>query len=92
MAVTKLEWGSIASNISQFVPLGSLICAQSRVDYLLLASVSNWGGYAVSAGLQKMSGKACLNNLETEKKLLYELVKYGAVDGVTKKMNRVLMV
>ncbi len=32
-----------------------------------------------------MSGKACLNNLETEKKLLYELVKYGAVDGVTKK-------
>jgi len=81
----EVGMGSIASKISKFVPLGSLICAQSRVDYLLLSSISNWGGYAVSAGLQKMSNEACLNDLETEKKLLYELVKYGAVDGVTKK-------
>jgi hypothetical protein len=57
--------------------------AISRVDHLVIASVSNWGGYGLAAALSRLAGKNLLPHGEDEARLVQGMVDAGAVDGTT---------
>jgi hypothetical protein len=54
------------------------------VDYLIVAGVSNWGGYALGSGLLLNADRPSLSSLDsvTELEILELMVKQGGlVDG-----------
>ncbi len=53
------------------------------VDQLIIASVSNWGGYGLVAALSLLATKNLLPSLERETRIIRSLVEAGAVDGTT---------
>ena len=57
--------------------------AISQVDRLIIASVSNWGGYGLAAALSQLTGKALLPSAEGEAQMVQGMIDAGAVDGTT---------
>ncbi len=57
--------------------------AVSRVDRLVIASVSNWGGYGLTAALSHLAGRNLLPNAGDETAMVQSMVDAGAVDGTT---------
>ena len=57
--------------------------AISQVDRLVIASVSNWGGYGLAAALSQLSGTNLLPNAIEEARMVQGMVDAGAVDGTT---------
>ena len=56
----------------------------TEVDYPIIATVSNWGGYGLCACLEKLSGKAVMPAYDEIRDYLSEIVALGSVDGVTR--------
>jgi len=81
----KLPHELVAANI----PNGDLIHCRVPTDHLIVAGVSNWGAYALAAGIYALRGKkgpGYLFDPECERRRLEEMVKAGPlVDGVTGK-------
>jgi hypothetical protein len=79
----KMPWDTIRRNI----PNGGLIACRVPADHLIVAGVSNWGAYALAAGVLLLRGKpgnADLFDAERERELLRVMVEWGPlVDGVT---------
>lgn len=61
-----------------------LVPCRVRVDTLVIATVSNWGAYAVAAYIQKLTGIRVLPKFSELKEYLARIVDMGSVDGVTK--------
>ena len=71
------------------------ICCTVAADNLIVSSVSNWGGYALSAALALIAFEegvfgsrlealnACMPDAQQEQKLMEQIVEAGARDGVT---------
>ncbi len=57
--------------------------ALTPVNKLVIASVSNWGGYGLVAALSRLSERNLLPSVEWEKEIINEIVARGAVDGVS---------
>ena len=57
--------------------------AVNQVDRLVIASVSNWGGYGLVAALSRISGKNLLPSVEAETAMLHGMIEAGVVDGTT---------
>ena len=57
--------------------------AVTKVDRLIISSVSNWGGYGLVAALSKLAGRNLLPTVESETVLIKRSVDMGAVDGTT---------
>ena len=55
----------------------------TRVDQLVIASVSNWGGYGLVAALSCLIGRNLLPSIEDDRRLIKRMVDSGAVDGTT---------
>ena len=55
--------------------------AITQVDRLVIASVSNWGGYGLVAAISRMVGRNLLPAVEEDSRLITEMVDDGAVDG-----------
>ena len=72
-------------NLAQFIPgVGTLPddpCA-IQVSKLILASVSNWGGYGLVAAISRLKGWNLLPSVEEEQELVKRTVDNGAVDGI----------
>jgi hypothetical protein len=73
--------------IHRNVPNGELIACRVPADHLVVAGVSNWGAYALAAGVLLLRGKqgdASLFDPDRERALLRVMVERGPlVDGVT---------
>ena len=54
---------------------------------LMIASVSNWGGYGLVASLSKLSGKSLMPTVEEDMALIRQTVDLGAVDGMSNKQE-----
>ena len=57
--------------------------AVTRVDRLVIASVSNWGGYGLAAALSQLEGRNLLPDAGDEAAMVQAMVDAGAVDGTT---------
>jgi hypothetical protein len=79
----KMSWDTIRRNI----PNGGLVACRVPADHLIVAGVSNWGAYALAAGVLLMRGEkgdAALFDPDRERALLQVMVERGPlVDGVT---------
>lgn len=73
-------------NLAQFIPGVATLPndpAITKVDHLIIASVSNWGGYGLVAALSRLAGRNLLPSLEGDTRLIKLSVDLGAVDGTT---------
>ncbi len=57
--------------------------AVTIVDRLVLASVSNWGGYGLVAALSLLVGRDLLPSVQDDERLIRRMVDAGAVDGTS---------
>lgn len=57
--------------------------AISRVDRLVIASVSNWGGYGLVAAMSRIAGRNLLPGSDDEARMVEGMIEAGAVDGTT---------
>ena len=57
--------------------------AISRVDRLVIASVSNWGGYGLAAAMSQLAGRNLLPDAGDEALMVQGMIDAGAVDGTT---------
>jgi hypothetical protein len=73
--------------IGRNVPNGELIACCVPTDHLIVCGVSNWGAYALAAGVASLRGASLdpsLFDVEREREYLRIMVKQGPlVDGVT---------
>ncbi|MBC7226825.1 MAG: DUF4392 domain-containing protein [Thermoflexales bacterium] len=88
----EVGMGLIADAVRRYVPFGALCACPCRgglapvqpTDYLVTASVSNWGAYGIAACLAVL--RACpdaLHDQETERRTLREAADAGLIDGNT---------
>ena len=76
----EIGMGNLAEHIP---PVGRLPDepAITTVDRLVLASVSNWGGYGLVAALSRLVGRNLLPDVAEDRQLIAQMVDDGAVDG-----------
>lgn len=58
--------GKAKALVEKNVLLGEVICSAIATDYLIVASVSDWGGYAISLGLCARKYKEAILNKKIE--------------------------
>jgi hypothetical protein len=79
----KVRWDTIRRN----VPGGGIVACRVPADFLIVAGVSNWGAYALAAGVALSLGRRlprALFDPDAELRLLERLVAaVPLVDGVT---------
>ena len=80
----EIGMGNVASIIEEKLSLKPCVIT---VDELVIATVSNWGAYAIIAYLEKLSGVKVFMNFEEAKAFIKKTVEMGSVDGVLKKQN-----
>jgi hypothetical protein len=92
----EVGMGNIRETVRNFVPYAKVcqcpckvgIAADSKVDLLVAASVSNWGAYGIEACMAFLTGKPeVLHTPRQEALMLKRAVEAGAVDGVTGKQE-----
>lgn len=81
----EIGMGNVRSALVKQGPLARKIASVVRVDHLVVAGVSNWGAYGVTAHLSLSSGQDLLHTADDERRLLTACVEAGAVDGITRR-------
>ena len=82
----EIGMGNLAKEVTQVESLVKIPCV-TQTSKLMLASVSNWGGYGLAAALSALSGRNLLPSIEEEQQLLRDTVDLGAVDGMSAKQE-----
>lgn len=77
----EIGMGNIADIISETLELKPCVV---KVDELVIATVSNWGAYAIIAWLERLSGKKVFMSFEMVEAFIKRTVELGSVDGVLK--------
>lgn len=77
----EIGMGNLASVIPTVPSLVSFPCLTTTTS-LIIASVSNWGGYGLVAALSMRVGRNLLPSVDSEQDLIKRAVNMGAVDGV----------
>jgi hypothetical protein len=78
----EIGMGNLAKEVTTVDSLVKVPCV-TKVSRLILASVSNWGGYGLVASLSKLSGKHLLPTVEEDADVIRKCVDAGMVDGIT---------
>ncbi|MBI3408110.1 MAG: DUF4392 domain-containing protein [Planctomycetes bacterium] len=77
----KIPWDVIDRNI----PGGGLVACRVPTDHLIVAGLSNWGAYALAAGVRLLRNAfdQSIFDVDEERRLLEAMVEHGPlVDGV----------
>ncbi|HJO81608.1 MAG: DUF4392 domain-containing protein [SAR202 cluster bacterium] len=82
----EIGMGNLAEEIPKIETLVELPCV-TKTTKLMLASVSNWGGYGLVAALSEAKGQNLLPSIEDEQALMKQTVDLGAVDGMSGKQE-----
>lgn len=75
----EIGMGNVADIILQKL---SLIPCKVRVDQLVIATVSNWGAYGITAYLEKLTGTKVFPSYQWIHDYIKKTVDLGSVDGV----------
>ena len=78
----EIGMGNVAAAVAASGKLVPDPCV-TRVDRLVIASVSNWGGYGLVAALSSLAGRDLLPSVAEERELVERTAALGAVDGTT---------
>ncbi len=78
----EIGMGNLAQEVTTVDSLVKQPCV-TAVSELVLASVSNWGGYGLAASLSKLSGKNLLPSVEEDMAIIRKTADTGAVDGMS---------
>ncbi len=81
----EIGMGAARPRVARLGPRFARIASVVPVDHLVVAGVSNWGGYGVVAALSRLSGRDLLHTPELERRLVEACVAAGAADGVTRR-------
>jgi len=81
----EIGMGVVRARLRRLGPLATRIASVVAVDHLVVAGVSNWGGYGVVAALSRLAGRDLLHTPELERRLVEACVAAGASDGVTRR-------
>ena len=85
--------GNIKNLVKQYIPFagkcrcpcGAGIAAEGMADSLIVASVSNWGAYSISASLACLLGNSnILHTATLESRAIEQCVAAGGFDGTTR--------
>ena len=77
----EIGMGNLAEQIPSVEQLPNEPCV-TTVSELIIASVSNWGGYGLVAAMSLLAGRNLLPSPEQEEDIIRAMVDRGAVDGV----------
>ena len=78
----EIGMGNLADHIPDVGTLVEQPCVTKTTE-LVIASVSNWGGYGLVAALSELSGRNLLPSIEEERRIMRQTVDLGAVDGMS---------
>lgn len=79
----EIGMGKIRPQILEKLPRGAKISTIVSTDYLVVSGISNWGAYALLAGISKLNGiPDLLPDPGEEIELIKCAVEAGAIDGV----------
>jgi Domain of unknown function (DUF4392) len=81
----EIGMGNVRARLARLGPLMARTAAVVGADHLVVAGVSNWGAYGITAELGRLAARALLHSPETERRLIEACVKAGAVDGITRR-------
>lgn len=79
----EIGMGKVAAMVKSSVPLGQRIASVISTDKLVVAGVSNWGGWGLVAEMSRRVGQQLLPTTEMAHETLVRAVAAGAVDGIT---------
>ena len=77
----EIGMGNVAPLIEEKI---SLVPCVVKVSQLVIASVSNWGAYAITAYLEKLTGEKVFMSYDDVHEYIEKTVQIGSVDGVLK--------
>ncbi|MCR5612069.1 DUF4392 domain-containing protein [Treponema sp.] len=77
----EIGMGNVAPLIKERL---SLVPCVVKTDMLVIATVSNWGAYAITAYLEKLSGTKVFMSYDDVHDYIAQTVKIGSIDGVLK--------
>jgi hypothetical protein len=78
----EIGMGNVADAVAASGTLVPDPCV-TRVSELVIASVSNWGGYGLVAALSSLARRDLLPSIEEERRTVARTATLGAVDGTT---------
>src|SRR5206468_6678552 len=81
----EIGMGKVRTRLAGLDALRARITTVVPVDHLVVAGVSNWGGYGIAAALGRLTGLDLLHTPEIERRLIEACVAAGACDGVTRR-------
>jgi Domain of unknown function (DUF4392) len=81
----EIGMGVVRAKLARLDALRARIATVVSVDHLVVAGVSNWGGYGVVAALARLTGLDLLHTGEIERRLIAACITAGACDGVTRR-------
>jgi hypothetical protein len=81
----EIGMGRVRARLARLDALRARIATVVPVDHLVVAGVSNWGGYGIVAALGRLAGRDLLHTPELERQLIQACVAAGACDGVTRR-------
>jgi hypothetical protein len=81
----EIGMGNVHARLSRQGALMARIAAVVSTDHLVVAGVSNWGAYGITAQLSRLTGRSLLHTAAAERHLIEACVKAGAVDGITRR-------
>lgn len=80
----EIGMGIIQEEIRKALPFGEEIAPATETDYMVTATVSNWGAYGIAACLAILSGKfEVFHNGELERRILHRCADAGLIDGAS---------
>lgn len=82
----EIGMGNLQNEISEKL---SLVPCTVKTDFLVIATVSNWGAYALATEISKISGISLFDEYDFLfiAKFIKKTVEIGSVDGVTKEKS-----
>lgn len=78
----EIGMGNISDKLSGIVRCDPCVV---KAKYLIVATVSNWGAYALTANIQRLSRKNIMPHFSELKDFYKSMLKAGFVDGITGK-------
>jgi hypothetical protein len=81
----EIGMGNVRKRLTRAGGRARAIASVVRVKHLVVAGTSNWGAYAVVAGLSALAGRALLHSADEERAMVRACVAAGAVDGITRR-------